>query len=99
MPILSYWRAAALVAHACPAPRRRSSATVVVGSAGSPSFTLNDLLLAEAHHVDVDDVARLEAADDALQRAHLIDRVAGGGDDDVTDLDAGLLRRAVVLAD
>ena len=68
---------------------------MVLGSAGSPSFTLNDLLLAEAHDVDVDDVARLEAADDALQRAHLIDRLAGGGDDHVADLDARLLRRAV----
>ena len=50
---------------------------------------LERLLRAEAHHVDVDDVARLEAADDALQRAHLIDRLAVGRDDDVADLDAG----------
>ena len=60
---------------------------------------LEGLLLAEAHDVDVDDVARLEAANDALQRAHLIDRLAVGRDDDVADLDAGFLRRAVRLPD
>ena len=29
----------------------------------------------------------------------LIDRLAGGGDDDVADLDAGFLRRAVARPD
>ena len=41
-----------------------------------------------------DALARLEGADDALERAHALDRLAVDGDDDVTDFDARPLRRA-----
>src|SRR4051812_21386249 len=55
---------------------------------------LEALLVAEAHDVDVDDVARFVSANDALKRVDLVDRLAVGLDDDVADLEAGFLGRA-----
>ena len=43
--------------------------------------------------IDIDDIAaRLEAANDSLKRRDLVDRMTAGRDDDVGDLNAGLLR-------
>ena len=73
MPSLSFGCATGVVAHGA------GASSSFCGDGGArlgrlAELDLERLLLAEAHDVDVDDVARLEAANDALQRAHLIDR-------------------------